>query len=120
MNPDDIRYTQSSINGSNIPDLLDSVLGQAPIPPIRVFRKDGAMHTLDHRRLVAHQIAHRNSPSEIQVQRVYLSHTDGVHGKPGETYRDEAKRKTTTQTGGTSIRINGVDHEAMGLPKTWS
>lgn len=79
----DVRFTQDSIgatfkDGRSVMDTADewAAAGRAPsnLEPIRIFEKDGAIHSLDNRRLFAGQYADVSlpyrwaSPSEIAAR----------------------------------------------------
>lgn len=61
-NPKDIRFTQDSVSNtfkdgqtlqSTIDGLKSGEISPDDLPPIRVFEKDGAVYSLDNRRLLA-------------------------------------------------------------------
>lgn len=92
----DVRFTQDSAGatfkgGRSVFDLADemSPAGGAPssMPPIRIFKRDGNIHSLDNRRLFAGQYADVSLPS--------------VWASPAEV----AARNQTQIFGGTSINI---------------
>lgn len=99
-NPGSIKFTQSSIkksfsDGGSLDDLIAQLRSGATkpdaLPPIRIFRKDGKIFTLDNRRLYAAQQA------GVKIRTVGAS-------------KDEVLReswKFTTKNGGSSIRVRG-------------
>ncbi|MCU7840520.1 MAG: RHS repeat-associated core domain-containing protein [Candidatus Thiodiazotropha sp. (ex Troendleina suluensis)] len=95
-----IRFTQSSINknfsdGGSVNGLIRKLrtgeVSPNDLPPIRIFRKDGQIFSLDNRRLYAGQQA-------------------GVRIRTVGATQDEILReawKFTTKNGGESIRVRG-------------
>jgi len=99
-NPGSISFTQSSIkrnfsDGGSIDDLIAKLRsGQVKsdaLPPIRIFRKDGKVFSLDNRRLYAAQQA------GVKIKTV---------GATQDEILSEAW-KFTTKNGGASIRVRG-------------
>jgi RHS repeat-associated protein len=102
VNPQTIRFTQNSI-GEGFKDGSGSVRGLADglragsvdpgaIPPLRLVEHNGAVYTLDNRRLAAFHLAGVNAPARMAT--------------PAEISREWSK-KFTTLNGGTSITIRG-------------
>ncbi|MDY6929917.1 MAG: RHS repeat-associated core domain-containing protein, partial [Pseudomonadota bacterium] len=99
-NPSSISFTQSSIKrqfsgGGSLDDMIAKLrTGQIKsdsLPPIRIFKKDGKIFSLDNRRLYAAQQA-------------------GVKVKTVGATQDEILReawKFTTKNGGSSIKVRG-------------
>jgi len=99
-NPDSISFTQSSIkksfsDGSSIDDLIvqlkSGTVKSDTLPPIRIFKKDGKIFSLDNRRL-------------------YVAQKAGVKIKTVGATEDEILReawKFTTKNGGASIKVRG-------------
>lgn len=95
-----IRFTQNSIgrrlsNGDSVDDLIEGLRSGAikpkDLPPIRIFRKDGQVYSLDNRRLYAAQKA-------------------GVKVKTVGATQEEISReawKFTTKNGGSSVKVRG-------------
>ncbi len=98
INPDRVRFSQSSIkgvfaNGDTIAELAEGLrnktVNPAGIPPIRLVERDGQLFTLDNRRLEAFRRAGINIPYRMAT--------------PGEV--DEEEWKFTTRNGGISVRV---------------
>jgi hypothetical protein len=98
LDPRDVRFTQASVretfrDGTTLDQLAANlkagITDPDTIPPIRVFHREGAIFTLDNRRLEAFRRAGIPVP--------YRWATDD---------EVEAERwKFTTRNGGTSIRV---------------
>ncbi len=100
VNPKDVKYMQSSIKNQtgdytvldNAQALKDGTLKPSDLPEMRIWKdNEGNLWTLDHRRLAAFRMA-------------------GVNEVPFRWATDEEVAsqmwKMTTQSGGTSIRLN--------------
>ena len=97
----DIRFSQNSIsskfkNGSSVDDMIQGLrkgtVDPSDIPAIRIFEKDGALYTLDNRRLYAFQQAGiENIPYQWATS---------------QEIANEAWKFTTTN-GGVSIEVRG-------------
>ena len=96
-NPQKIRYTQDSISkkfrdGSSVDDMISGLKNGSitpdDVPSIQVFKKDGALYSLDNRRLYAFKQAGMN---KINIKMV--------------SYKNIPKWKLTSRNGGTSIRV---------------
>jgi filamentous hemagglutinin len=100
-NPKDIRFTQDSVSSnfkdgqtlqSTIDGLKSGRVSPDDFPPIRVFEKDGAVYSLDNRRLLA--------ASEAGVPIKVVPATAAEVAKEG--------RKVTTPNKGSIICVRGV------------
>ncbi len=100
-NPKDIRFTQDSVSSnfkdgqtlqSTIDGLKSGRISPDDFPPIRVFEKDGAVYSLDNRRLLA--------ASEAGVPIKVVPATAAEVAKEG--------RKVTTPNKGSIICVRGV------------
>lgn len=94
-----IRFTQDSIgknfsDGRSVMDLISKLRSGAvkpdDLPPIRIFKKDGKIYTLDNRRLYATQQA------GVKVKTVGASQDEILR---------ESGKKFTTKNDGASVRI---------------
>jgi filamentous hemagglutinin len=100
-NPKDIRFTQDSVSNtfkdgqtlqSTIDGLKSGKISPDDLPPIRVFEKDGAVYSLDNRRLLAASEA--GVPIKV------------VPATPAEVAREGWKM--TTPNNGSIICVRGV------------
>lgn len=100
MNPNDVRFSQSSISyrfrdGSTIDDLAEGLrtgrVRPEDIPPLRLVEREGQLFTLDNRRLEAFRRAGLPVPWQMAT---------------AEEIATEDWKFTTTN-GGTSVRIRG-------------
>ena len=100
-NPKDIRFTQDSVSNtfkdgqtlqSTIDGLKSGKISPDDLPPIRVFEKDGAVYSLDNRRLLA--------ASEAGVPIKVVPATPAEVAKEGW--------KMTTPNNGSIICVRGV------------
>lgn len=102
IDPSTVRFTQDSIratfkDGGNVEELArnlqSGVIEPSSIPAIRVFERDGLIHTLDNRRLAAFQRAGIKIPYRFATPREIAN---------------ELTRKSSTKNGGTSIEVRGT------------
>lgn len=100
-NPQDIRFTQDSVSNtfkdgqtlqSTIDGLKSGKISPNDLPPIRIFEKDGAVYSLDNRRLLA--------ASEAGVPIKVVPATPAEVAKEGW--------KMTTPNNGSIICVRGV------------
>ncbi|HZG42015.1 MAG TPA: RHS repeat-associated core domain-containing protein, partial [Longimicrobium sp.] len=102
VDPKTLRFTQDNIkesfqDGSGsvhalAEGLRSGAIDPASIPPIRLVEHNGAMYSLDNRRLAAFHLAGVNVPARMAT--------------PAEVAKEWTK-KFTTQNGGSSIEIRG-------------
>ena len=102
MDPNDIRYTQKSISknfkeGGAVDDMIkglkDGSIEPSDVEPIRIFKQDGKIYSLDNRRLYAFKQA---GVSEIRVNWINPS---------APNYSSIISKHFTTVTDGLSIIV---------------
>ena len=102
MDPNDIRYTQDSISknykeGGTVDDMIkglkDGSIDPSDVEPIRIFKQDGKIYSLDNRRLYAFK---QSGVSEIRVNWINPSTPN---------YSSIISKHFTTLTDGLSIIV---------------
>ena len=98
IDPSTVRFSQNNIaasfkSGGSVEklaaDLRSGVVDPGSIPPIRILQRDGALHTLDNRRLHAFQQAGIDIPYRLATRREIA----------------DDWRKFTTNNGGISVEV---------------